>query len=227
MRLVMFDVDGTLITGNGIDDNCFAEAVNEVFGIQQIDTDWSHYKNITDSGVTAEIVEKNLGRKAGEHEINDIRRAYIKMLRLEIGKNPLNFQPVPGAVELITTLRAMEEVCICIATGGWRDSAIVKLLSAGFSIENVLITSADDSHERETILRLAHGRAMAYINCDKFDSVMYVADHEWDFLNAQKLGYSFLGIAGGKHLRELKQAGANHILPDFTDRDYFMRVLKT
>jgi hypothetical protein len=62
-HLVMFDVDGTLVKRNGIDDVCFSEAVGEVLGIGQIDTDWSHYSNVTDSGITSEIIQKNLTRR--------------------------------------------------------------------------------------------------------------------------------------------------------------------
>ena len=39
LHLVMLDVDGTLVIGNGIDDVCFSEAMKEVLGIDNIDTD--------------------------------------------------------------------------------------------------------------------------------------------------------------------------------------------
>ena len=227
MRLVMFDVDGTLLTGNGIDDLCFAEALRSGLGIQHIDTEWSHYVNVTDSGVTSEIVGNKLLRKLEDSDIRTVRQEYSTRLRQEIIKNPLSFRTVPGAVELISTLCSMENVRVCIATGGWRDPALMKLRAAGFPIGNIILTSSDDALQRESIMLLAYERARIQANCEKFDSVLYVGDRRWDFANAQKLGWYFLGIARGKHAPELRQTGASHLQPDFIDQDYFLRVLET
>jgi phosphoglycolate phosphatase-like HAD superfamily hydrolase len=225
MHLVMFDVDGTLVIGNGIDDVCFSEAVKDVLGIQQIDTDWSRYLNVTDSGITSEIIEKNLLRRAEEYDIRAVRHSYLTRLKHEIEKNPRSFQLIPGASELIASLRSRESVCMCIATGGWRDATLLKLGALGISTENIPIASSDDSPERESIMLLAHERARVHMNCEAFNSVLYVADHPWDYINSKKLGYGFVGIGSGEHELELRRAGAIHVLPNFTDKDYFLRVL--
>ncbi|MGA8848600.1 MAG: hypothetical protein WB564_02055 [Dehalococcoidia bacterium] len=74
IHLVMLDVDDTLVIGNGIDVVCFSEAVKEVLGVDNIDTDWSHYLHVTDSGIASEIIERNLSRKAEERDILMIRQ---------------------------------------------------------------------------------------------------------------------------------------------------------
>ena len=114
---------------------------------------------------------------------------------------------------------------MCIATGGWRDAALLKLGAVGISIENIPLASSDDSHERESIMLLAHERARIRMNCEAFNSVLYVADHVGDFANSKKLGYSFVGIGSGEHGLELRRVGAIHVQPDFTNKDYFFRVL--
>ena len=96
MRLVMLDVDGTLVIGNGIDDICYSEAVKEVLGIGQIDADWSHYSNVTDSGITSEIIEKNITIKTHEHDILAVRYSYLARLRSETEKIPVAFRPLQG-----------------------------------------------------------------------------------------------------------------------------------
>lgn len=227
MHLVMFDVDGTLVAGNGIDDICFAEAVKYVLGVSEIDTNWSHYSNVTDSGITSEIVEKYLLRRAEARDINEVRHSYLIRLGREIEKNPRCFQSTLGASKLIADLRSMGSVCMCIATGGWRDAAVLKLGVASISVSDIPLASSDDSHERETIMLVAFERARAYADCEAFDSVLYIADHRWDFANSKKLGYSFMGIGTNEHALELRRAGAIHVQPDFTDKEYIFRILDT
>ena len=86
---------------------------------------------------------------------------------------------------------------MCVATGGWRDSALLKLGAVGISIGNIPLASSDDAHERESIMLLAHERARAHKKCEAFEVVMYVGDHIWDFVNSEKLGYRFVGIGRG------------------------------
>ena len=40
-HLVLFDIDGTLIDSNRLDDACFVAALREVFSIDDFDTDWA------------------------------------------------------------------------------------------------------------------------------------------------------------------------------------------
>lgn len=188
-------------------------------------SEWSHYSNVTDSGITSEIAEKNWWRKAEEFDIRAVGDLYLTRLKREIEKNPRCFQSVAGASGLIADLRSMEEVCVCIATGGWRDSALLKLEVAGIPFESVPLASSDDSRERLSIMLTAYERARTSANCASFDSVIYVADHPWDFVNAKRLGYNFLGIGNGEQAEKLRQAGAVHIQPDFTNKEYIFSVV--
>ncbi|MGA8848599.1 MAG: hypothetical protein WB564_02050 [Dehalococcoidia bacterium] len=126
---------------------------------------------------------------------------------------------------MIADLRSMEGVCVCVATGGWRDAALLKLRLAGISAGDIPLASSDDSHERESIMLLAEERARVHKNCPAFSQVVYVADHVRDFLNARKLGYGFVGLGSGEQAQKLRLAGVTHVQPDFTDKRYFLRVL--
>jgi phosphoglycolate phosphatase-like HAD superfamily hydrolase len=225
MRLVMFDVDGTLIQWNDIDRICFSDAVMEVLGIDEIDTNWAHYTHVTDSGITSEIIEKSLSRRAEERDLTAVRLAYIRELQHEIRNDAPCFQAVPGAFELVSALCSNENISVCLATGGWRASALIKLEVAGISTENIPLASAGDSHERAGIMIRAYERVRVHKRCSVFDSVLYFGDAVWDFVNSKKLGYGFVGIGSGDHARELSDTGVVHVMPDFTDRDYVFRVL--
>jgi phosphoglycolate phosphatase-like HAD superfamily hydrolase len=221
--LVMFDIDGTLVTGNGIDDDCFCEAIRDVLGVEQFDTNWSHYLNITESGITSEIVEKGLSKKVDESDVQAVHHSYLTKLRREIDKRPHSFQAIPGASELIADLMSMDNVRVCIATGGWGKPALLKLDSAGIRIGDIPMASSDDSDKRLSIMVTAYERSRVCYSCPEFKQVVYIADTVGDFKNAKQLGYSFVGIGNADKAERLRNTGAIQVIPDFTDKVLFLK----
>jgi beta-phosphoglucomutase-like phosphatase (HAD superfamily) len=59
MRAVIFDIDGTLLHSNQLDDETYASVIRDVLGAVQIRKSWSQYKNISGSGTLLEILEDN------------------------------------------------------------------------------------------------------------------------------------------------------------------------
>ena len=72
MRLVIFDIDGTLTQTTKADEECFVRSLAEVCGFGEVDTDWSHYKHATDSGILQEIYEAHAGRPEMDPEFRTV-----------------------------------------------------------------------------------------------------------------------------------------------------------
>ena len=227
MRLVMFDVDGALVRDEGIDSACYCQALEGVLGIGGIDTDLSHYSRVTDSGITLELVETRLGRRARQMDIEAVRRSYLARLKEEIRRDPLSLQSVAGAPDLITHLSSLEDVAVCIATGGWRGAALLKLETVGIAVGDMPFASSDDSDERHLVMLAAYRRALAREGCQAFDAVLYVGDHVGDLANAKRLGYGFVAIGAGDCAKRLREAGAKYVMPDLLDVDHFLRALQS
>jgi phosphoglycolate phosphatase-like HAD superfamily hydrolase len=225
MKLVMFDVDGTLVKGNGIDDICYCEAIADILGVDSVDTDWSHYSRVTDSGITAEIIEKSFNKMAEVEVIAAVRESYLTKLYLKIKKNPGVFREIPGAGELITRIRSSNDICLSAATGGWRKAALLKLEDAGIPIRDIPMASSDDSYDRLSLMLTAEKRALEFWNCPEFEAIWYIADHANDYVNSKTLGYGFVGVGKGKTATALQMVGADYVIPDFTDIAYFFKVL--
>ncbi len=51
MRLVMFDIDGTLTDTVNVDKECYVRSLAEACGFVDIETDWSRYEHATDARV--------------------------------------------------------------------------------------------------------------------------------------------------------------------------------
>lgn len=227
MNLVMFDIDGTLTATTGVDAQCFVQAVNDLFNIKDVDTDLTSYKNVTDEGIAEEIIERHTGRGATEKELSDLRRHFVELLRKEAFSNPTLFYPVEGAGEILEELVRHPDMEISLATGGWRESALLKLQAAGLDTKNMPMATSSDALSREEIMILSEERAQRAYNLHAFDSVVYIGDGIWDVRSARSVGYQFIGVGIDDGASRLRNEGAIHIIPDFTNKREFFGILET
>ena len=94
MRLVIFDIDGTLTATMKADEERFARALAEVCGFGDVDTDWSRYKHATDAGIFHEIHEIRTGRAPSATEVSRFRQHFVGLLAEASSESP--FPAVKG-----------------------------------------------------------------------------------------------------------------------------------
>ena len=131
IALAVFDLDGTLADTLGVDHRCFVEAFRLEHGIRFTDDDWSTYRHTTDSGITPEVLQRHFGRPPTASEVERYKRCFVELLERAGGEEPEGFREVAGAVDLIAELRARPDWQVVVATGSWRDSALLKMRLAG------------------------------------------------------------------------------------------------
>ncbi len=226
MKLVMFDIDGTLTAANGADERCFLQAMGDIFKVAHIDSNWSRYKNVTDEGIAAEAIEEHTGRPPGEADLCNVRKRFLELMKREASTRPDIFREIDGAGLMLEVLESTPNIAVSIATGGWRDSAAIKLRAAGLYLGHLPIATASDAVSRKEIMTISRERASSASRGVTFDSVVYVGDGVWDFRAAHSLGYHFIGVGTGDKASELQREGATCIIPDFTDLQGFFGVLE-
>jgi phosphoglycolate phosphatase-like HAD superfamily hydrolase len=217
MNLAIFDIDGTLTESDAVDEVCFVQAFQDVFGISRINTNWLDYNFQTDSGLALEICRNRLGCDPSDAEIGSLRFQFVKLLCDAIGGTGEPIQAVRGAATLLNWLRAHPRWHVAIATGGWNVPARLKLDSAGLPVEGIPWASADDALDRVDIVRTAIERAREAYCQDSFEKIVYVGDGVWDIRAAKALRIGFLGLAVGSTALRLMQEGASCVLQDFSD----------
>jgi beta-phosphoglucomutase-like phosphatase (HAD superfamily) len=99
---IIFDIDGTLTQTMKADEECFVRSLTEVCGFSDVDTDWSRYKQATDSGVFHEIYESHAGRPPSPSEISMFRRHFVALLAQV--SSEAAFAAVTGAPLLLSRL---------------------------------------------------------------------------------------------------------------------------
>ncbi len=223
MYLVIFDIDGTLTNTYKIDENCFVRALALEFAIFGINTNWAGYKHTTDSGITQQIFIEKLGRVPSDEELVRFKRCFVSLLQEAFIDNQNLFSEIPGSGNLLSELQLDPDWCVAIATGGWSESAKVKLQKANLQIAEIPFASADDAISREDIVNTAILKAKNVYQVETFDRVVFVGDGIWDVKTSANLNIAFIGIGN----LELINVGATQIIKDFTNLEVFRAILKT
>ena len=226
MYLVIFDIDGTLTQTIHVDDQCFVQSFVDELGLRDIDTDWSRYPAVCDSGVTQHIFREYLQRRPTFDEVPRLQRRFVELLQEAYHREPGLFVETPGAAHTIHALRRDPECAVAIATGGWQLSALLKLEKAQIDIAGLPAAFADHGITREVILAAAMAMARRIYRQQQFSHVTYVGDGVWDVRAARQLGISFIGVAQGEKETALRAEGATAIIQDFTDFVRFREVLE-
>ena len=222
MHLVMFDIDGTLTETVKVDEECFVRSLTEVCGFTDIETDWSRYQHTTDSGIFVEIHEARTGRPPSAAEVSHFRLHFVDLLVQASSESA--FAPIQGASRLLSGLACSAEHRVSLSTGGWRDSARLKMASAGMCFDDCPAASADDAHDRESLMRFSMQRAVERYGA-QFVSTVYVGDGIWDARACHALGIPFIGIGSGERAARLSSEGAVRVFQDYSDADLFVESL--
>jgi beta-phosphoglucomutase-like phosphatase (HAD superfamily) len=192
MHLVMFDIDGTLVDSHGFDGDLFAAAIRRELGIQ-VDKTWQSYRNVTDSGILGEVLVHHVVAGERRQAYDRVKACFVDLIRDFIAQQPRGLQPVAGAPEFIRALQARSGVAVAFATGGWRETAEMKLRSVGVEFEGAPFGSSSDAEARVDIMRSAERQAAAV---GAFRKRTYFGDAPWDKAASAALGYDFVAIGG-------------------------------
>jgi phosphoglycolate phosphatase-like HAD superfamily hydrolase len=225
MKLAIFDIDGTLTETNAVDDECFVQAFAELHQISDVETDWTKYKHVTDSGILTEVFEKRLKRAPEQKDYDNFKHCFAEKLREFAEKDAKLFAEIPDAKTMLDKLKLEKDWAIVLATGCFYDSAELKLRAAKINIEDFPIATADDAVSREEILQIAIVKSLGYYGQNEFEKIVSIGDGVWDVRTAKNLNLEFIGIANGERADKLRREGAQLLVADFRDYKSFLEYL--
>ena len=226
MKLAIFDIDGTLVNTNEIDTTCFLNAFTQEVGISDINSNWSEYSAVTDSAISQQIFKTKLQRNPSKNELLRLENRFVDLLAKAERKNQGLFTPISGALVMFDRLKLDSNWRIAIATGGWYTSALFKLKTATFDIDNIPLASANDGLTREDIVNLSILKAKQEYKIENFSKIVSIGDGIWDVKTATKLAIGFIGISQAQTQNKLFQAGAKDVLTNFEQVSNFQQLLE-
>ena len=224
MNFIIFDIDGTLTNTKEVDDKCFIKAFEETFNINIENEKWGNLKNVTDWGITEEIIKREWNRIPRSEEYQLMISNFVKNLESEKITDISQFQEIPGAREFFNELFELKEFSMGIATGAWEKSAKLKLDTAGIKLEGVCFSNSDYHKSREAITEDVINQLKNKSNKEP-DRIVYFGDGEWDYKTCQNLNIEFIGI-DIKNDGKLKSHGAKKVFQDYLIKEKIFQQLK-
>ena len=219
MKILVFDIDGTLIETNRVDVQLLQSAISEMFPSARLDV-FQSFPEQTDTAVLREMCARDSGRDYGFIE-SEVQRHYIAGLRAAVKADQDFFHPVPGAQEIFA---AVSEAgwTPAIATGGWRRSAELRLSAAGIPMLGVSLATASEAIRRIDIIRLAAKQATSGpVPSD----VVYIGDAVWVVRACRVLAIGFVGRAAAGSGQRLTEHGARAVITDFADPENLLECI--
>lgn len=190
MHLVVFDVDGTLVDSEDFDGILYARAIRTALKID-VDEDWSGYRHQTDSGILNEVLDHSGIECDRSRAHASVRREFIVLVACYLATRGNRLPEVAGARGFVNRLAGRPDVAVGIATGGWKDTAAMKLRAIGLDPDTLNLASGSDAESRVEIMRTAAERTLAGRSAER---KTYFGNRPWDREASRRLGWHFIGI---------------------------------
>jgi phosphoglycolate phosphatase len=226
MKLVLFDIDGTLVLTGGAGLRAMNRAFEEEFGhkdgLNGIPvagrTDWAI---LTDAVAT-------VNRELETDLFERLRDRYVSNLAVEIQQPGRGVKGImPGIEKLLAELESREDAFLGLLTGNFEEGARIKL--GYFDLWRYFPCGAfgGDSADRNALVPLAMTRARA---CGLPEisaaDVLVVGDTPHDVACALAVGAMPVAVATGMYRSEqLRDAGALIVFEDLSDTRGFLELI--
>ncbi len=217
-RLVLFDIDETMVKPHGVGGRALLRAFADIVG-RQVTIDGIKRSGRTDPAICLDImVVNNIALDQFDNVWQQINTIYPLYLEEEISKCP-EYKLHKGVVEIIAALESHEGVFLGLLTGNTKVGAYIKLSTFQLNPHFPIGAFGCDNHDRLKLPAIAHKRAMEHYREDiKTFEVVIIGDAENDILCAQGFGAKSIVVNTGKTTwGELEVLKPDYLLPSLED----------
>jgi len=215
-RLILFDIDCTLIDAHGAGGRAILRSIKDVYGVEGELGDYSFHGR-TDPGIIRDLAELWGADGSVDPRLDACIAHYVDLLHGEIAAGQV--ETLPGIRELVTALAADRRALVGLLTGNVEEGARLKLRPTGLLSLFKVGAFGSDSEYRADLPAVAVARAEArdglrYAGKD----VVVIGDTPADVECGASLGVTSVAVATGRHsLDELAACGPDHLFVDFSD----------
>ena len=222
-RLLLFDIDGTLISSGGAGEAALKDAMLSRFAVEE-DLDGIILAGATDGRIARELLEKHSISVSPEN-VSALLDTYLGHLTERIGRH--DGRLLPGIVSLLKVLSERTDVVLALLTGNVSRGAKIKLTHYGVWDFFEFGAFADDHHDRNELGKFARARALERHGEDFPPSRIYViGDTPKDIECGRAIGACTVAIATGHYSSaELRDHAPDFLFEDLSDTERVVELL--
>jgi phosphoglycolate phosphatase-like HAD superfamily hydrolase len=210
-RILLFDIDGTLVSTGGAGAEAWKRAFDDLYGIP---ADIGEYTDagMTDPDVGAKTFAAVLHREPTPHELAQLVQRRLEYLPEAVAESK-GYRVLPGVPERLRQL-SRDGHLLGIITGNGDGAAHIKLARGDLNRWFTFGAYASANLVRADIVRQAVARGEAMLGGDVPNTEIFVVgDTPLDIEAAHAAGCTAIGVATGRHdAAALREAGADHVV---------------
>jgi phosphoglycolate phosphatase len=223
MKLVLFDIDGTLLWTDGAGRRAIHRALLDEMGTAGPIESY-RFDGKTDPQIVRELLALARHPDAQDQaRLEAVCRRYVELLRAELEKPAQSTQVFAGVTELLAALESQEaegRVLVGLLTGNLEPGAALKLRSGGLDPARFRVGAYGSDSPRRSDLPAVAARRAAALTGREFagPDVVIVGDTPEDVACGRAIAARAVAVATGSYdVAALRAAGAAYVFETLAD----------
>ncbi len=225
MKLLLFDIDGTILQTHGVGRKAVEGALSDLLG-RPVLSEGTRFSGKTDPQILRDVLSScGLTNEEVDEALPSAVARYEKLMCETL--RPENVTLLPGVADLVKRLHDDPKVVLAVLTGNIAPMAHLKLQAVGLDEYFPFGAFGSDSEHRTDLPKIAVDRAERHTG-HRFSgkNVVIIGDTEHDIRCGAHTGVLAVGVCTGNYSRaDLEPHGADVLLDDLTDFDLFRRSI--
>lgn len=226
VRVVLFDIDGTLVWSDGVGRRAMEAALADVFGT--CGSQDYRYDGKTDKQIARELMRlEGHADDIIDERMDGLLDRYIAGLHRELAVAK-RMGTLPGVCEILDAVESREDAVLGLLTGNVATGAAAKLAAVGIDPSRFRVNAFGSDHEhRPELPAIARARARESLGVDLHGSrFVVIGDTPADIHCGRGIGARAIGVATGHYsAAELATHGPVAVFDDLSDTVAVMRAI--
>ena len=227
MRLVLFDIDGTLLNSQGMGRASMQRALIDVFGSPGNPS--YRYDGKTDKQIVRDTMR--LEGHSDDHidsRMDQLLDLYLEGLRVGAKSGKFAVRPLAGVLEILDALEERDDIVLGLLTGNIEAGARIKLTAAGINPDRFRINAFGSDHEhRPELPAIAQRRATETLGLNiAGERLVVIGDTPADIECGRSLGARAIGVASGHYtVEQLEAHNPYAAIPSLEDTEHVLETI--
>ncbi|OGC00325.1 hypothetical protein A2V82_17505 [candidate division KSB1 bacterium RBG_16_48_16] len=225
LKVLLFDIDGTLILSGGAGLRAMNAAFEQMYGVRDGLVN-VQLAGRTDTSIIKEALSAN-GIRCESNQLEGYKEVYYRLLVDEMATPGNSKYLMPGVENLIDELKNRKDIYLGLLTGNWEKSGRIKLRHFGLDASFSFGAFAEDSEYRDRLLPFALSRfEQKYGKRPQPDQVYVIGDTPSDILCAKPHNAKSVAVAAAHYSEEeLASYQPDILFKDLSDTDAVLEAI--